>query len=160
MFLNNSEGLSGRWKHRTSLGKSSELWHGKYGGLCQRSPMFLYFRKAVPDVGCRKWQCRVRCFRLCVPSPMVRMQFSPRKKFLKKILHFLHPSGKLPLYALLFGCRMGCSMAPTGCRIGEGFGGKGVFCVLFSAFSSCRKPADVERNVGKLQDYQDYLAHQ
>ena len=91
--------------------------------------------------------------RQCLSSSITCRQPSPREKVLKKILHFLHPSGKLPLYALLFGCRMGCSMALTGCRIGEGFGGKGVFFVLFSAFSSCRKPADVERNVGKLQDY-------
>lgn len=56
------------------------------------------------------------------------------KKSFEKILHFLHPSGKLPLYALLFGCRMGCSMALTGCRIGEGFGGKGVFLCCFLHF--------------------------
>ena len=28
-------------KHRTSLGKSTEVLHRKYGGFMQRSPMFL-----------------------------------------------------------------------------------------------------------------------
>ena len=67
--------------------------------------------------------------RLCLSLSITCRQPSSRKKVLKKILHFLHPSGKLPLYALLFRCRMGCSMASTGCRIGEGFWGKGVFFV-------------------------------
>ena len=33
--------LSGNQKHRTSLGKSTEVLHRKYGGFMQRSPMFL-----------------------------------------------------------------------------------------------------------------------
>ena len=74
--------------------------------------------------------------RQCLSSSITCRQPSPRKKVLKKILHFLRPSGKLPLYALLFGCRMGCSMALTGCRIGEDLGGRvfflcAVFCIFF-----------------------------
>ena len=36
-------------KHRTSLGKSTEVLPQKYGGFMQRSPMFLFFRKPSPS---------------------------------------------------------------------------------------------------------------
>ena len=36
------------------------------------------------------------------------------KKFLKKNIHFLHPFRKTPLYAMLFGCRIGCRITSFG----------------------------------------------
>ena len=36
--------------HRTSLGKSTEVLHQKYGGFMQRSPMFLFFRRMKSNV--------------------------------------------------------------------------------------------------------------
>ena len=36
-------------KHRTSLGKSTDVLPQKYGCFHQRSPMFLYSRKEVPQ---------------------------------------------------------------------------------------------------------------
>ena len=38
----NKNDFSEEAKHRTSLGKSTEVLHRKYGGLCQRSPMFSF----------------------------------------------------------------------------------------------------------------------
>ena len=34
-------------KHRTSLPQSTEVLHGKYGGLCPRSPMFLATKHGI-----------------------------------------------------------------------------------------------------------------
>lgn len=39
---------SEKQKHRTSMGKSSDVLHRKYGGLCPRSPMFLQKKSAFP----------------------------------------------------------------------------------------------------------------
>ena len=66
--------LSGNQKHRTSLGKSTEVLHRKYGGFMQRSPMFL--NPHIHTSG--------GCFGI------------PQKKFYKKNLHFLHRMEKNP----------------------------------------------------------------
>ena len=79
-------------KHRTSLGKSTDVLHRKYGCLPQRSPMF--------------------------SNPHIILSGSsfgiPQKKFLKKILHFLHRVVKLPVNKGIFGCRIGCRIRFAG----------------------------------------------
>ena len=41
-------------KHRTSLGKSTDVLHQKYGCLPQRSPMFLFSGKGAVKAGSRE----------------------------------------------------------------------------------------------------------
>ena len=66
--------LSGNQKHRTSLGKSTEVLHRKYGGFMQRSPMFL--------------NPHIHTSGGCLDIP--------QKKFYEKNLHFLHRMEKNP----------------------------------------------------------------
>ena len=66
--------LSGNQKHRTSLGKSTEVLHRKYGGFMQRSPMFL--------------NPHIHTSGGCLDIPP--------KKFYEKNLHFLHRMEKNP----------------------------------------------------------------
>ena len=73
-----------------------------------------WFPEAVPHENCREWQCWVRCSRWRSSSSIARRQTSPQKKFLKKNIHFLHPFTKTPLYAMLFGCRIGCRITSFG----------------------------------------------
>ena len=51
-------------KHRTSLGKSTDVSHQKYGCLPQRSPMFFWFRKS-PTAPHRSPRWRRNCRRHC-----------------------------------------------------------------------------------------------
>ena len=86
----------GNQKHRTSLGKSTEVLPQKYGCFMQRSPMF--------------WNSR---------PPSVRRRFDilplpPQKKFFENLLHFLHPAWKTLINSGIFGCRFGCRIK---CRV-------------------------------------------
>ena len=44
-----TDGVSEEEKHRTSLSKSTEVLPRKYGGLYQRSPMFLFSERMSRD---------------------------------------------------------------------------------------------------------------
>ena len=101
--------------------KTSDFFGVKFRCFALKVRMFLSkksgvfdFREAVPHENCREWQCWVRCSRWCSSSSIVRRQTSPQKKFLKKNIHFLHPFTKTPLYAMLFGCRIGCRITSFG----------------------------------------------
>ena len=124
-------------KHRTSLGKSTDVLHRKYGCLPQRSPMFLISEKGkvlntdlsdLTDFTLRATYTPLAMYAPSVvyislnqlgkspsltPGPMSLLS-SPRKKFWKNILHFLHPYPRILVFTGDFGCRIGCRIAFPG----------------------------------------------
>ena len=81
-------GYTRNQKHRTSLGKSSDVLLQKYGCFYQRSPMFSISGSSLLETA---------------------STFST-KKVLRKKPHFLHHMGKCPGYKGVFGCMIGCRM--------------------------------------------------
>ena len=71
------------------------------------------------------------CLRQCVPPDQARLAGSyspfPKKKVLEKILHFLHPRPKPPVFTGNFRCRIGCRFW---CRMQDWCR----FCVFFRPF--------------------------
>ena len=97
----------------TPLGTCILHIYGKFFGvLSVRKPKTSDFF----EVKFRCFDSKVRRFTSKKSDVLHFRTLSPRKKFLKKSLHFLHQSLRTPLYIGDFRCRIGCRIQ-IGCRI-------------------------------------------